>query len=60
MELVNIGQELVILFFDVKGIPKVDIIDEIGICQHPHSTFCDIERKKHLNCQRHSKWMELF
>ncbi len=45
--------------FNGKGIPKVDIIDEIGICQHPHSTFCDAERKKHLCCKRHSKWTEL-
>ncbi len=45
--------------FDSKGIPKIDIIDQIGICQHPNSNFCDMKRKNNLNCIRYSKWTEI-
>lgn len=45
--------------FDSKGIPKIDIIDNLGLCQNPCSSFCDVERKNHLNCIRYSKWTEI-
>lgn len=45
--------------FDKNGIPKVDIIDDIGQCENVNSKFLDMPRKKQLNCQYHSKWTEL-
>lgn len=45
--------------FDKKGTPKIDIIDEIGLCQNVNSTFLDEKRKKQLNCCRYSKWTEI-
>lgn len=45
--------------FDPKGIPKVDIIDDIGQCENQNSRFTDEIRNKDRNCINYSKWTEL-
>jgi len=46
--------------FDAKGMPKVDIVDEIGECQNGNSEkFCGVLRKKEAKCKHFSKWTEL-
>lgn len=46
--------------FDVKGIPKVDITDDVGNCENEGSRFCGQMRKKSASCKDFSKWTELF
>lgn len=45
--------------FDKKGVPKVSILDEVGICNNFTSSFADQPRKKELKCKNYSKWPEL-
>lgn len=45
--------------FDKKGIPKIDIIDQNGICENVHSNFLDRPRKCDAKCVRYSKWTEI-
>ena len=45
--------------FDSKGMPKIDIIDDFGLCQNPVSRFVDGERKNGANCVHYSKWTEI-
>lgn len=46
--------------FDAKGIPKVDITDDVGNCENEGSRFCRQMRKKSASCKDFSKWTELF
>ena len=45
--------------FDAKGTPKIDILDESGLCENPNSNFTDKIRLKSKNCKYHSKWTEI-
>lgn len=45
--------------FDTKGIPKIDILDDYGICQNQNSRFTDEKRSNKLNCKNYSKWTEI-
>ena len=44
--------------FASKGIPKIDIFDDYGLCEHPHVAEGQ-SRRKDLKCVRHSKWTEI-
>ena len=44
--------------FDLKGKPKIDIIDEYGVCEHPYVQKGQ-SRRKDLKCIRYSKWTEI-
>lgn len=45
--------------FDVRGIPKIDICDDFGLCQNQFSRFVDTSRKRDSKCVRYSKWTEI-
>lgn len=45
--------------FSSKGVPKIDVCDNTGICQNVHSRFTDKERKKDSCCIHYSKWTEI-
>jgi len=45
--------------FDRNGIPKINIIDNYGVCNHATSVFVDEQRRKDLNCKNFSKWTEI-
>lgn len=45
--------------FDAKGNPKIDICDNLGLCQNQFSRFLDASRKYDSKCVRYSKWTEI-
>ena len=45
--------------FDKKGVPKVEIHDNRGICENVNSRFCDEQRYSDSSCVKFSKWTEL-
>lgn len=45
--------------FDGKGNPKIDIIDDSGICENANSRFVDTIKKQTGKCCRYSKWTEI-
>ena len=44
--------------FDAKGTPKVDILDEFGLCEH-FMLDENISRRRDLKCKCFSKWTEI-
>lgn len=45
--------------FDSKGNPKIDIFDEMGLCENQRSRFVDQSRNNERNCKDYSKWTEI-
>lgn len=45
--------------FDQNSNPKIDILDNYGLCNNPNSRFVDLERRYDLKCVYFSKWTEI-
>ncbi len=44
--------------FDGNGNPKIDIVDEFGLCEH-FIMDESVARRKDLKCKHFSKWTEI-
>ena len=45
--------------FDKKGRARIDIIDDVGLCENVNSKFLDESRRQERMCCRYSKWTEI-